>query len=448
MRACILYLLFVLHGSGFAQQPTEPDSITISASRFENHFYESLKHRAMENYDKAINSLHLALKENNHRAVVYHELGKNYLSTKDYPQAEMNLKKALEFETNNKWIYTDLYNLYFELKDFEKAITNVEKIIDLDPQNSNRYQEKLVELYIYTNQDDKAIALIEELEQKLHSSRLKFYKEQLLSRKVYTTGEVEQLEEKILKNPKDPSLYITLLYKYTDEKQDQKAFEVAKKLAQNFPESDWAHVYLYRFYLDQNNNTEALKSIYRVLENEQIDVKIKHLCFNDLLQLTFREPIYHSELAKAIQLFRPSDNIAVAKEVGKYFFNKNEFGHAETYFKIAINNNPNDLESVLLYLEALLKNGKTEQLATDSEKYMDLFPLQPDLYYYRAVALFDKQQLGKAKDNLEEGLDYLTDNIELEKAFYSKLIEVYTALKDEKNKNKYIQKLNELSNKK
>lgn len=448
MRICVLHILILMGGFGFAQAPIEPDSIAISASKFENHFYESLKHRAMENYDKAINSLDLALKEENSQGAVYHQLGRNYISLKKYPQAEANLKKALEYEPNNKWIYTDLYSMYFTQKDFEKAIIAIQKIIDLEPKNNLQHQEKLVELYVYTNQDEKALTLIEKLEQKSTSSILKFYKEQLLSRKVYNNNEVKQLEQKLDKNPQDPSAYVLLLYKYTDENQDKKAFEVAKKLAENFPDSDWAHVYLYRFYLDQNKNTEAVKSIFRILDNDYIDVKIKHRSFNDLLHLVHREAQYHSDLKKAISLFRPTDNIAVAKEVGKYFWSKKEFQYAEEYFKIAIDHNPNDLESVFLYLESLIANQKMELVLKEIEKFQDLFPLQPELYYYQAEAFLQNQNFAKAKSSLEEGLDYLTDNLELEKSFYTKLIEVSKALKDDKNQNKYSLKLEQLKKKK
>ena len=61
---------------------TEPEDIATVSSEFQDNYYESLKQKGIENYDKAIISLEkcLALEPNN--PVVFFELGKNYLAQK------------------------------------------------------------------------------------------------------------------------------------------------------------------------------------------------------------------------------------------------------------------------------------------------------------------------------------------------------------------------------
>ena len=52
----ILSFLFLFQ-IGLAQEQQEPDQVETAATEVENNFYDALKHKSMENYDKAIVSL-------------------------------------------------------------------------------------------------------------------------------------------------------------------------------------------------------------------------------------------------------------------------------------------------------------------------------------------------------------------------------------------------------
>ena len=64
--------------TAFAQQ--EPEEIALANNEFENNFFEALKQKGMENYDKAVTALQKCLDKEPNSAVVYHELGKNSVS--------------------------------------------------------------------------------------------------------------------------------------------------------------------------------------------------------------------------------------------------------------------------------------------------------------------------------------------------------------------------------
>jgi len=73
---------------------TEPkDTLALAENKFEDSFYESLKQKGMENYDKAIESLEKCQTLQTDNAVVYFELGKNYLALKKYKEAFDNFEK-------------------------------------------------------------------------------------------------------------------------------------------------------------------------------------------------------------------------------------------------------------------------------------------------------------------------------------------------------------------
>ena len=69
MRKIVLYrfLLGILFIPNIFLAQTEPEDVASVNNEFENNFYESLKQKGIENYDKAIQSLDkcLVLEPNN-----------------------------------------------------------------------------------------------------------------------------------------------------------------------------------------------------------------------------------------------------------------------------------------------------------------------------------------------------------------------------------------------
>jgi tetratricopeptide (TPR) repeat protein len=81
MKKSVFFFLFLvlLCNSAMLLAQTEPEDITPETDKFEDYFYESLKQKGIENYDRAIMSLEQCLKVKPNDAVVYSEMGKNYL---------------------------------------------------------------------------------------------------------------------------------------------------------------------------------------------------------------------------------------------------------------------------------------------------------------------------------------------------------------------------------
>ena len=158
-----LTYIFSLIGFTVFAQPNmvEPDSIALVEDKFQELFYESLKQKGIENYDRAVNSLQQALQLKPDEAMLYHEIGKNYFFQKKYYEAEDYIKRAIEKDKTNKWFYLSLYDVYYQTKDYVKSIEVVKTLISFNDKRKTEFQDDLVSLYMYTNQPDKALAIIE-----------------------------------------------------------------------------------------------------------------------------------------------------------------------------------------------------------------------------------------------------------------------------------------------
>ena len=274
----LLLGIFFIPNTLLAQ--TEPEDIATVSSEFQDNYYESLKQKGIENYDKAIISLEkcLALEPNN--PVVFFELGKNYLAQKMYKDAYDNFEKVTKIDPKNRWAWVGMYDVCYDTQDYNQAIILVQKLVEF----KSEYKEDLVSLYMKTAQFDKALELINELNETVgKSDKRELYKADILKDAKYQSVEKVDLLNKIKKNPKEESNYIALIYMYSQSNQEEKALEIAQKLEKEIPTSDWAQVSLFKFHLNNNDGEKAVKSMNIVLPSDKIDSKIKHRILNEFL---------------------------------------------------------------------------------------------------------------------------------------------------------------------
>lgn len=436
----LLFGLFFLPKMLWAQ--TEPkDTLALAENKFEDSFYESLKQKGMENYDKAIEALEKCQALQTENAVVYFELGKNYLAQKKYKEAYHNFEKATKLDPKNRWAWAGMYDVCYETQDYVKAITIVQKLVEFKPD----YKEDLVSLYMNTQQFDKALALINELNDTVgKSEKRELYKADILRDVKYQSSEKDNLIQKIKQNPEEEANYIALIYLYSQSNQEEKALEVAKQLEKEIPTSDWAQVSLFKFHLNNNDGEKAVKSMNIVFASDKVDRKIKHRMLNEFLIFTKNNPQYENDLDEAIRYFNDDKEVKVAKEIGKFYQAKKDWPHAIKYYQMHLKTTNEDMETILLLMQAYTENLQFHELAESSEELLQLFPSQPQLYYYNGLADNQLKNYKKAKDTLESGIDFIIDDIVLEINFYLQLGEAYNGLGDMKKKDLYFSKANTL----
>ncbi len=444
MKKTVFYFLFLvlLCNPALLLAQTQPEEIKSDSDKFQDYFFESLLQKGIENYDKAIIALEECSKIKPDDATVYNELGKNYLSLKEYKNAYNSFERATQIDPKNKWFWLGMYDVSYKTNDYNQAIIIINKLIEFDP----KYKEDLTSLYMNTRQFDKALALINELNDNIgKTEKREFYKLQILSEGKYQNIEMDNLLTQISKNPKIESNYTALIHLYTINNQEEKAIEIEKKLETEIPTSIWAQVSLFKKYLDNNEGKKAVIAMNTVLESSKMDSKIKHRMLNEFLIFADTNPEYSTDLEKAISYFDTDTEVNVAKEMGKFYYNKKLWSKAIPYFEQDLKkNSSNDIDTNLLLIQAYAETKQFELLAKKTTALIELFPSQPQFYYFSGLANNQLKQFKKAKEILELGIDYVVDDIALEINFNNQLGEAYNGLGDFQNKEKYLSKANQL----
>ena len=444
MNKAVLVFLFLvlLCNPALLMAQTEPEQIKPDTDKFQDYFYESLLQKGIQNYDKAIKALEQCLKIKPDDATTYFELGKNQLALKDYNNAYASFEKATQIDPKNKWFWLGMYDVSYQTKDYNQAIITVLKVIEFDA----AFKEDLTSLYMNTQQFDKALDLINELNEKVgKTERRESYKMQILSQGKYQNAEIDNLIVQINKNPKEESNYIALIQLYSEQNDAQKALEITQKLEVEIPTSEWAQVGLFKYYLDKNDAQKAINSMNVVLASTKIDAKIRHRILNEFLVFVNTNPQHAPDLERAIAYFDNDSDVNVAKEIGKYYHNKKQWDKAIYFYEKALKNNfGEDIETNLLLLQGYVETKQFELVSKKATDMAEMYPTQPQFYYFSGLANNQLQQFKKAKEMLEMGLDYLGNDVVLEINFNIQLGEAYNGLGDFKKKEQFFSKANQL----
>ncbi len=409
---------------------------------FQEHFFEALKQKAIENYEKAILELKACEKLQPDNAVVFFELGKNNKLLKNYELAISNLQKANRLEPNKEWVLVALMEAYYLKGDTEQAILTAQ---DLIPFNS-KYQENLANLYFKSQQFDKLLALLDDLDKEMGNDEFR----KSLRLQVYATtnnisAQIEILKKAISANPELESNYLSLILVFSEEGMVKEAFEISEKMRQAFPTSKVVHLALYKFYLDANNVEDAIKSMRIVLEAEEIDPGSKIKVLNDFLNFVKNNPSYETDLKLVVGLFSENENSPeIYQKLGEYYLINNDKQKALSYFELGIAINADNFELLQNTLLLQLELAKYVEALKLSEVALEIFPVQPILYLIRGAVLNKQQAYPEAEEILTFGLDYVIDNKIMTVDFYEQLSIAYAGLGNDKKTQEFLEMANQL----
>lgn len=148
----------------FSYGQNENDNADVTTEtvedEFQNHFFEALRERAIENYGKAIGHLLECKKLDPENAAVDYELGINYTSAENFEEAETHLLAAIAKDPENRWYSEALFDVYQTQHKTGEAITLAEKL----SATNDAYKTSLVYLYANVDAYDKAVAQLDKLD--------------------------------------------------------------------------------------------------------------------------------------------------------------------------------------------------------------------------------------------------------------------------------------------
>jgi tetratricopeptide (TPR) repeat protein len=237
--------------------------------------------------------------------------------------------------------------------------------------------------------------------------------------------QIENLEERVEKNPDQESNYLALIYRYSENNQKEEAFKTAKQLLDINPDSHLAHLALYKFYLDENNADQAIESMKIIVQSSQIKPEAKALVLSDFVNYVKQYPQYESDLIEATVIAGGDDIGKSYLEVAQYYLAKEDKENALKYYKEARKSNSEDYSILKNILLLEIDLGQYDIAKSESLNAINSYPSQPLLYLINGVAANKLNKPNEAIEMLEMGLDYIIDDTKMESDFYKQLSIAY-----------------------
>ncbi|MGB5982610.1 MAG: tetratricopeptide repeat protein [Nonlabens sp.] len=408
-----------------AQQEVNVDDLGNVKDEFKELFFNALAEKGKMNYDRAIDLLDKCIVLEPENAAVHFELGKNYLMSNAFAKAEQALNKAIEIKGKDEWLLDTLYEVHTKNNDHDQALATLLELISI---NEN-YEELLPLQYLKTGQQDKALEVIERLDERLGKSRNRtFMKQQVLSQMSRPEPELDEqsLLKEIENNPDNEDAYIKLIYYYGKQENNSKVIETAAKLEKNIPQSDKAQLALYKIYLEQGSVEKGMASMQRIFESAEFDDRTKMRVLNDFIQVENADATNLENVASAISVFAGEvEDIQTLTLLGDFYLKKKDPDNALAFYEKGLQNDSENFDLIKKVALLSIDSKDFNRVASVTESALEIYPAQPILYLLNGIALNHLDQYDEAIEQLDMGLTYLIDEAKMEQDIYQQLAIAY-----------------------
>jgi tetratricopeptide (TPR) repeat protein len=399
------------------------------SSLVENLYYSGLKEKLSDNYTLATDFFKRAIDIDPLHHYAAYELAQIYFRAKDFEQAKKFIQKAITVETQNEWYWLLSSNIYQELKDYHLLNYALTELVKIAP-DKIEYQLDKANTLMILKKNEEALAIYDTLEQQFGSNpEIVKGKQNIFVSKGDLKGATAHLQKLIDEQPEEVVNYIYLGDLYFNNRQKDKALEVYNKAKSLAPDNAYINLALADIYNSIGKNEEAFNELRIAFSHQELDIdqKIKIIisyfsAFPELRAVRYAETLsktlteVHSDEAKAFAVY------------GDVLYQKNELEKAKTAYEKAVLLN----KQIYVVWDQLIriKLGLNDMpgVVKDGEEALSLFPNQPVLYVYTALAYNQLKQNEKAVSYLNAALNYELNN-PLKVQIYSSLGDAYQSLK-------------------
>jgi len=436
----ILILLFLLNSPFVYSQKKK---ITTYNPEYTHTLIEANRQKILGNFEVVRSLYEKCLELNPNSAVAYYELASYYIQQNNLDKAITYAQKAIALSPNNLWYQALMGVLYKQNHQFSKANKIYKKLIQKDPTRIDFWYE-LAYLYMYTGKLNKAIQTFDKIEN------------------LFGLDEIICLEKEKI---------------YTYRKEYQKANNEIKKLIQSKPNEIRYLGMLAESYVSQNKMEQAQQIYAQMLSIDSLNGLV-NLSLADFyrIQQNLNKSFYHLRLAYKSPDIDLDTKIKMLITLTNYAEKDKMLSHEiDSLLTILTNVYPNNAKVLTLQADLLLRSdnpnkaydklyqitlldpgryiiweqllmieylqAQWDSLYKHSNKAIEYFPLQTNLYYFKALAAQQLSKLQEADEALSYAESLPIQNKDLETEIYALHGEILHALGKNKQSDQAMEKV-------
>ncbi len=421
--------------------------MTAGKATEEEIFVQGCIEKAIGNDRKAINNFNQVLEMNPRNAAANYEMAGIYRKLEQPERAMKYAQTATDLSPKNRWYKFRYAELLQVNGRHDEATQMFKELSDSEPENIDLLFRYAASLRRAARPGDalKAYERIEKLEglsDTLANSRIAVYREI-----GDAAGEEATLMALLKAFPGETKNYNRLGEFYTAHSQPEKAAQVYQDMTVKFPYLVMPYLALARHYKSLGQTDMAFASAVRGFGNsDNPDEKIALLyewypvteAAPALSPVARREADSLCRILRRVHPGKAEPYIAS----GDYYYKEGRIKEARDQYHLATSIAQEQYApwKRLLEINDKLKDNATQE--KDCKAAMELFPTQPEAYYYLGMIQLAKKDYRNAINNLEMARDYMYDAPK-ELQIKATLVEAYRNTDDNLKADEYAEEVME-----
>jgi tetratricopeptide (TPR) repeat protein len=419
---------------GTQPAPERDGGMTADQATEEELFIEGCIQKSLGNGRKAIGLFLQCIDMNPNNSAANYELAGLYSQQGQKDRALKFAKTAATLNAENNWYQLRYAELLQENGKYEEATKIFHSLYTTQSDNPDflfRYAFALHK----ANNDKEALEMYSRIESlagnsdTLINSRIAVYKE-----KNDLAGEETTLRNAISSFPCEIKYQYRLAEFYQRNEQAEKEMETYRTMTLLYPGAVGPHMKLAELYQKQKQHEKAFAQAvkgFSIPEALTEKVKLVETWYptDGLIVLSAIEKKEADSLCRMLRRVHPA-NAEPLTLTGNYLYHEGKYKEArEEYRKaVAINEDSYETWKRILLINAQLKETSIQE--KDCKTIIDLYPSQPDAYYYLGILQYNKKEYKAAIPNLESAMDYTFSNPQKDLEIKSLLVVAYRATGD------------------
>ncbi len=444
----ILFLLCSLLGTTYNHAQIEDDvevsdSIpgNIDEETFKIKFFKALSERGIENYEKAIQTLNEIEQSVKDEAIVYFQLGLNYLDLENYRMSLIHLEKAKTLKPEDVDINEAIFKVYFKQSNYSSAI---DEALLLAKTNKD-YLITLAELYFRTAEYQKALEYLDLSDSEFgYTAYRDNMRQEVFKAKSDLKMAVKYYSKRKELEPFNPFNLYRLANFLAEDQQFEKAISATQSLISEHPFFTRAYVAQTDIFIQNNQPEKAIEALKIVVSDRLLEETYKIEAIEYFKVYLEKHPEYQQQFIDVLNTAtQTAEDNASFLDLAEFYFESDQQKSLENYKK-ALNQNPQDFKILSAICMLEFKLGLYNDAINTADKALEVFPSQVVFMIYKGQSLFNLEQYEEANTLFLEAVDYMFEENETLLNLYESIHLTYKALQNEAKAIEYKQKAEKL----
>ena len=386
---------------------------------FEYIFVEALKQKMFGNAQKAIQLLSSCLEIDPNSSAAMFELANIHAVNNDFTSASLLLEKAISLNPDNKWYKLLLAQIYQQTKKFSEAADIYTGLLNDEPENLEYIYMKAA-LLASSQRYDEAIDAYNQMEKETGiNEQISVAKQQIFVQSGNVDKAFEEINKLIENNPNEAKYYGLLADLYQSQGDKENALLNYQKIKEIDPDNGFVHFSLANYYLENNELEKSFEETKKGFASPSVDIQTKLQLYYMLTANPAQSKLteeQQSELIEILLVKHPGDAM-VHTVYAEVLIKQNKLKEAQVELLKSVEINANDyvIWERIMFIDNDLQDW--DGLYNHTQKVVELFPNQPQGYFFNALACVQLEKFEEAVKISDEGLDFVLDNPQLKANF-------------------------------